>query len=240
MAFLRAAVIAALVALISAAANIVAAEPPHPVFVPAPRGVVMKSQLFYPAGEGMQSQWRGVLSREFVGKGSSQPFYQYYLSMYQLDGNTYRLRYRSPDNGGPFSQLAKAHGSELWFPFQNGTIVGAAELMQPGVQQLVVASHQTGADCGSATVSVFGFDSRANKVIPEVSVRNGCELSARIIPSAGNNPASLLLTGPYYNKDAALCCPTKPRASAMLRYQGGRWIQTPRYYEVSIGKIVRY
>lgn len=237
MNFFRAAVIAASVAFISGAAPIVAAEPPHAAMVPAPPGVVIKSQLFYPAGEAMHSQWRGVMSKELVGKGSSQSFYQFYLSIYQLRGMSYRLRYQSPMNGGPFAKLAKAHGAELWFPFQNGSIVGAAELLQPGVQQLVVASHQTGADCGSAAISVFGYDARRDKVVPEVSVQNGCELSARIVPGAGNNAASLLLTGPYYGKNAALCCPTKAKASATLRYLGGRWVQTPNYYGFTVGKL---
>jgi len=240
MNLVRAVVIAASVAFISSAAPIVAAEPSNAVFVPAPPGVMVKSQLLYPAGEAMHSQWRGVMTKELVGKGSEQSFYQYYLSIYQLQGNSYRLRYQSPANGGPFGKLSKAHGAELWFPFQNGSIVGAAELKQSGVQELVVASHQTGADCGSAAISIFGYDSRRDKVVPEVSVQNGCDLSARIVPAAGNGLASLLLRGPYYAKNAALCCPTKPNASATLRYQGGRWMQTPNYYEMGVGKLPGY
>ena len=116
----RAVVIAASVAFISSAVPSVAAEPPHAVFVPAPRGVMVKSQLFYPAGEAMHSQWRGVMTKELVGKGGAPSFYQYYLSIYQLTGNTYRLRYPSPANGGPFGKLSKAKGAELWFTFQSG------------------------------------------------------------------------------------------------------------------------
>src|SRR5947209_14054306 len=92
----RVAVLAVSVGLISPAAPLTAAEPRHPVFMPAAPGVMVKSQLFYPAGEAMHSQWRAVMTKELVGKGSTQSFYQYYLSIYQLNGNTYKLRYQSP------------------------------------------------------------------------------------------------------------------------------------------------
>jgi len=233
----RAGVIAVSIACIFGVLPVSGAEPPHAAFVPVSPGVIVKSQLFYPAGEAMHSQWRAVMSKQLVGKGSTQSFYQYYLSIYQLDGNAYKLRYQSPRDGGPFTKLSKASGAELWFPFQSGTIVGAGEFMRSGVQQVVVATHQTGADCGSAAVSVFGVDPTANKVVPEVSVQNGCDLNARVVAGTGSSLASLLLTGPYYAKNAALCCPTKPNASATLRYQNGRWVQAPKYYEMSAGRL---
>lgn len=192
---------------------------------------VVQSQTVYLAGEAMHSQWRGVLSKRLVGTGNGQRFYQWYLSIYQAEGSTYRLRYQSPRDGGPFVKLEKANGANMWFPFQDGSIVGAGELMQSGVQQLVVASHQTGADCGSAQISVFGYDAKRNAVVPEVSLENACSLQAAIVPRA-NGIASLRITGPYYKPDAALCCPTKPRASAMLRYANGRWTLTPALYRV--------
>ena len=192
---------------------------------------VVQSQTVYLGGEAMHSQWRGVLTKRLVGTGDGQRFYQWYLSIYQLDGATPRLRYQSPRDGGPFVKLEKANGANLWFPYQEASIVGAGELMQFGVQQLVVASHQTGADCGSAQISVFGYDAKRGAVVPEISLENPCSLQAALVPSA-SGVASLHVTGPYYKPDAALCCPTKARASATLRYANGRWTLTPPLYRV--------
>lgn len=221
-----------LVFAFAALAPLRAAEPPHYTFSPAPPGTIVQSKLVYLAGEGTQSQWRGVLSKKLVGRDGKQTFYQWYLSIYQIDFNsaTYHLRYQSPANGGPLDKVAKAHGAPMWFPAQSATIVGAAELMEAGVQQLVVASHQTGADCGSADLTVFGFDSKSRKVVPEVTVQNGCDVSAKIVKSA-NGIASLLLGGPYYNATAAMCCPTKPKANATLKFANGKWVETPAYFK---------
>jgi hypothetical protein len=131
-----------------------AEEPPHVTFAPPPPGSVQQSQVVYLAGQAMHSQWRGVISKRIAGKGSSLTFYQWYLSVYAIDGTTYHLRYQSPRDGGPLSKVEKASGGDMWYPLQSASIAGTAQLMQPGVEQLVVASHETGADCGSAVVTV--------------------------------------------------------------------------------------
>lgn len=216
----------------AATASLRAAEPPHVAFSPRPPGTVVQSQVVYLAGQAMHSQWRGVLSKKRVGKSGKESFFQWYLSIYQIDGSTYKLRYQSPANGGPFAKVVKAHGAALWFPRQNASIVGAAQLMGPGVEQLVVATHETGADCGSAAITVLGYDAKTHKVVPEVSAQNGCDLSAKILKSATGS--TLVLSGPYYNASAPLCCPTKPKASATLKYAHGKWVETPNYYKYDV------
>lgn len=227
-----AALIAALVLVLPAGAE----EPPSYTFSPLPPGTVVQSQLVYLAGEAMHSQWRAVASKKLLGKNGDNTFYQWYLSIYAIDGTTYKLKYQSPSNGGPLSKVTKAAGGPvMWFPFQTLQIVGSAELMQPGVQQLVVQSHETGADCGSAVVTVFATDAKQN-VVPAVSLRNGCDLSATIVHGSSGND-TIALSGPYYGPNAAMCCPTKPKATAVLAYRNGTWTQTPKYYDLYPGKF---
>ncbi len=222
------AVLAATLVLISQPLR--AEEPPHLSFVPAPPGNVVQSQVVYLAGQAMHSQWRGVISKKAVGSGNAETFYQWYVSIYQIDGSTYHLRYQSPKNGGPLDKLEKAKGANLWFPRQSAEIAGAAQLMGPGVEQLVVQTHQSGADCGSADLTVFRYDSKTNKVVPAVTVENGCDLNVKIVKTT-NGDAYLQLSGPYYNGSAPMCCPTKPKATATLKYSNGKWIESPRYYK---------
>jgi hypothetical protein len=208
-----------------------AAEPRQFVYSPEPPGAIVQSRVVYLAGQAMSSQWRGVVSKKLVGTSAGMSFYQWYVSIYQIDGDTYRLRYQSPVNGGPFDKVEKANDATMWFPAQSGSIVGAAQLMEPAVEQLVVATHQTGADCGSADLTVFGYDAKTDKVVPEVTVENGCDLSAKIVHGKNGAPDALLLTGPYYNEHAAMCCPTKANASATLIYSDGKWTETPDYFK---------
>lgn len=199
-------------------------------FAPAPPGTVDESKVVYLNGQAMHSQWRGVVSKKAVGTGDGETFYQWYVSIYQIDGTTYRLRYQSPANGGPLDKLEKASGANMWFPRQSAGIVGAAQLMDQGVEQLVVQSHQTGADCGSADLTVFAFDAKRNAVVPAVTIENACDLDAKIVKNGDG--ALLQLTGPYYNASAPLCCPTKAKATATLKYANGKWIETPNYFKV--------
>lgn len=215
-----------------------AEEPPNPSYAPAPPGTVVANQLVYLTGEATHSQWRAVASKSLAGQGSGTSFYQWYLSFYAIDGTTYRLKYQSPANGGPLSKVTQASGgAKMWFPLQTMQIVGTGEFEQAGVQQLVVSSHETGADCGSAVVTVFAASS-SGKVIPAVSVRNGCALKATIAhaktPGARD---ALVLTGPYYNATAPMCCPTKAKAAAVLSYRNGTWTESPKYYPFYAGKF---
>lgn len=118
----------------------------------------------------------------------------------------------------------------MYFPMQQLKIAGAAEFEQPGVQDVVVWDQQTGADCGTADVTVFGADSRGH-VVQRVHAENGCSLEAAIVK--GGAFSAVQLTGPYYTPDAPLCCPTKPKATALLLYRNGTWTITPEYFIIS-------
>jgi hypothetical protein len=224
-------IVVAMVAAASIAAIATAEEPPHTTFAPAPPGSVVQSQLTYIAGQAMHSQWRGVLSKAAVGKGNGETFYQWYLSLYRIDGTTYKLQWQSPKDGGPFDKVEKAHGANMWFPRQGGSIVGSAPLMGPGAEELVVATHQQGADCGTARVDVLFFDAAMQQVMTALTVENGCDLSAKIVKGA-NGTATLQMTGPYYAKNAALCCPTKAKATATFAFKNGSWKETPNYFKI--------
>jgi hypothetical protein len=208
---------------------VMAEEPPHPTFSPPAPGSVMQSQVVYLAGQAMHSQWRAVISKRVAGKSSSTTFYQWYLSIYAIDDTTYRLRYQSPRDGGPLSKVEKASGGDMWYPLQSAEIVDSAQLMQPAVEQLIVSSHETGADCGSATVTVLRTNS-AGKVVPAVTLQNNCDLKVRVSRGTGGAMDALILSGPYYNSTAPNCCPTKAKAVATLRYRNGTWIEKPKYF----------
>jgi hypothetical protein len=219
-------------------APIGAKEPPHVSYAPAPPGTVTQNQLVYLAGEAMHSQWRAVASKQLIGQGNGSSFYQWYLSIYAIDGTTYRLKYQSPANGGPLSKVTQASGgAKMWFPVQTLQIAGTGEFERAGVQQLVVSSHEMAADCGSAIVSVFASGANG-AVLPAVSVRNGCELKATIAraKTAGARDA-IVLSGPYYNATAPMCCPTKTKAASVLSYRSGKWTESPKYYPFYVGKF---
>jgi hypothetical protein len=227
----RSILVLALAALLILPLTVRGDEPPHYTFSPVPPGTITQNVLVYLAGQAMHSQWRAVASRKNVAKSGSLTYSQWYLSIYSINATTYSLKYRSPDNGGPLSKVTKAKGAPMWFPYQEITIVGAGQFMVPSVEQLVVASHETGADCGGATVTVFALDKKTQKPAPSVTVTNGCALSAAIVHEKGAD--AIKLSGPYYSPTAALCCPTKTKASAMLRYRNGKWAMTPKYYTIA-------
>jgi hypothetical protein len=220
------------IALILVCVVAAAAQPTHGALVPPPPGGVVQNQRVYLNGQAMNGQWRAVASKKLVGASNGNQFYQWYLSIYAPRSAAYRLRYQSPVNGGPLERVTKANGASMWFPVQELRIVGAADLMRPGVQQLVVQSHEMAADCGSSTVTVFA-GGPGGSVVPAASVANPCELSATIVRSDN----SISLAGPYYSATAPMCCPTKPKASAVLRYRGGRWIESPSYYKLYPGRL---
>jgi hypothetical protein len=214
-----------------------AEEPAHVTYSPAPPGTVAQNQLVYLSGESMHGQWRAVASRKRVGSSGSTAFDQWYLSIYQIDGSTYRLRYQSPRDGGPLEPVKQAAGgAKMWFPLQTLRIAGTAALMQPGVQQLVVQSHESAADCGLSTVTIFATNA-SGKIVPAASVRNYCDLRATIAHGHGSVPDTIVLSGPYYNKTAPLCCPTKPKGAAVLRYRNGTWTETPNLFPLYPGRL---
>ena len=196
-------------------------------FSPPPPGTVVDRQLVAFNGEGIADRWPAVVSKEFVGSDGGRKFYQWYVSIYRLRQGAYRLNYQTPRNGGPLARVEQANGAKMWFPIQTVKIVGTAGLMHRGISQLVVASHEMAADCGSAAITVFATKPGGN-VGPVVTVGNPCDLNAKI----GADGASLELTGPYYKASAPLCCPTKNNATATLRYVNGKWNESPNYFKI--------
>ena len=208
----------------------VAGAPPGRDFFPPPPGAVVDRQLVAFNGEGIADRWPVILSKKQVGTGNGHDFFQWYVSFYQLRRGAYRLRYESPGNGGPLSRVTQAGGgAKMWFPVQEVKIVGTAPLMRRGVQQFVLMSHETAADCGTAGVTVFASMPGAT-VGPAATLTNPCDLTARI----GSDGTSLDLTGPYYGPNAPLCCPTKAKAAAVVRYRDGRWIETPHFFKLEM------
>ena len=209
---------------------------PATTLVPVPPGTMVQEQLV--ALDGLaHDRWQAVVSKKFVGSGNGREFYQWYLSIYAPRAGAYRIRYQSPRNGGPLERVAQATGAKMWFPVQDLKIVGAAELMRKHYEQLVVSSHAMAADCGSATVTVFATG-MAGRAAPAVTVTNPCELRAEHRQPAGR-PTVLELHGPYYAAGAAMCCPTKAKATAMLSYRHGKWSETPNYFKVEGGTAGR-
>ncbi len=206
--------------------------PANGPMVPRPPGTIVQSVFVHFNGVASNAQWRGVASRQHLGSSNGRQFYQWYLTFYGSRQQAYRMRYQSPTNGGPLARIVKGSGTDMWFPVQELRIVGAAALTRDGAQQLVVQSHEMAADCGSATVAVFGGGAGAS-VIPVVSVANPRELTATIAP----DKESIVLHGPYFASKAALCCPTKAGASAALRYRRGQWIESPNYYKLYVGHL---
>ena len=196
-------------------------------YLPLPPGSVVERQLVAFTGEGIVNRWPAIVSQKLVGSAYGRDFYQWYVSIYQLRRGAYRLRYQSPGNGGPLSRVEQAHGAKMWFPTQDVHLVGVGALMHRGVQQLVVASHETGADCGGATITIL-TSKPANTVGPVVSIENPCDLDAKI----GADGTSVELSGPYYAANAPLCCPTKANVTATLRYRNGKWVESPRYFKL--------
>src|SRR5579862_1927174 len=195
--------------------------------LPAPPGAIVDRRLIAFNGAGIADRWPAIVSKALVGSDGARKFYQWYVSIYTLRRGAYRLNYQSPRNGGALTRVEQANGAKMWFPLQSVKIVGSAPLMHRGVEQLVVASQEMAADCGSASIVVFATKPGGN-VGPVVTVSNPCYLRARI----GADGTSLELTGSYYNASAPLCCPTKNNATATLRYVHSKWSETPSYFKL--------
>jgi len=230
----RSPVIAAILLALTLSSALGARGDAPPSLVPAPPGSTVQNQAVYLKGDGNYALWRAVASKELLGSANGTKFYQWYLSIYALRRGAFRLRYQTPKNGGPLTRVTQANGAKIWFPVQDARIVGAGQFMRPGVQQLVVQSHEMAADCGSATVTIFA-SSPGGSVAPAVSVGNPCELTATI--EHGDNGDVVHLNGPYYAANAAMCCPTKPHATAVLSHFGGKWTVTPNYFKLYVGHV---
>src|ERR1700733_2593613 len=111
--FTRAAV--ALGAIFFGAAAVAAQSSNVTWMPPVPGTVVQQSSVAF-NGESAASQGRAIVSKQLVGSGNGQTFYQWYLSIYVPRQGVYRLRYQSPKGGGPLSHVEQAHGAKMWFP----------------------------------------------------------------------------------------------------------------------------
>lgn len=193
----------------------------------------MQDVVAYLSGEAMNSKWHVVSSRVLVGKqNGTTPAYQWYVSIYAPAANGWTLAWRTPGTNQLLSKVTKANGAQLYFPMQSVRIAGGAELEQPAVQDAVITLHQQAADCGSSTVAIIGNPGKNFKPQVRATVENGCDLQAKIIKYG--NMQAVQLTGPYYGPKAAMCCPTKPKATAKLTYSGQirGWSVTPKYFNV--------
>ena len=215
--------------------SVVSPQSPAPDrYLPGPPGAQVQNQRVFLTGDGNFAIWRAVLSKAPVGSNGTTKFYQWHLSIYAMRRGAFRLRYESPKNGGPLSAVTQASGAKMWFPVQDASIVGEGSFLQPGIQQLVVRTHEMAADCGSATVSVFG-SGPGGGVVPAVTVANPCDLSATIERTDAGD--YIRLSGPYYAANAPRCCPTKAHATAVLSFNGKWVLSPPNLFKLYVGKF---
>ncbi len=219
----------ALAVTVVAAAALVAGAASAPQFDKRPPGTIVQDVPAYLSGEGMSSRWHVVASREQVGMQMGKtPAYQWYLSVYApARGDALNLVYRSPGSGSELlTKVTKAQGAQMYFPAQDLKIVGAGELERSGVQDVVVWSHESGADCGMASVTVLGAQS--TRVQLRAHIVNYCELDASVVRNGSLQ--AVQLKGPYYAPSSPVCCPAKPNVTAILSLEGGRVSIKPRYF----------
>ncbi|MHB1303340.1 MAG: hypothetical protein ACYCZB_07675 [Acidiphilium sp.] len=145
-----------------------------------------------------------VLSRAPRGAGN----FQYFLDV--RAGK--RLVLAAPPNR-LIPRLVQGHGTARYFPMQRVALAGIARL--DGADFALVEELNTGADCGMGRVALIGRHGTA------LILDNPCGLAARI------ERGRVILTGPYYAKDAPLYKPTIPQARAVLTRQDGRFVETP-------------
>jgi hypothetical protein len=206
-------------------------EPAHYTFSPVPPGVIVQNVKFYPAGQAMHSQWRAVASRKLLGTTGHFVYDQWYLSIYAIMPNgTYRLQYQSPGTDN-FLSVVKKYSSSTWLPQQSLKLVGVGQFVQPAVEYLVAEQQEASADCGGGEVAVFHYNWTTQRIEKSITVLNNCELNAAVIRDRQGD--AIQLTGPYYGPTAPMCCPTKAKATAILRYANGKWTMKPNYFTIS-------
>ncbi|MBV8725401.1 MAG: hypothetical protein JO350_08725 [Candidatus Eremiobacteraeota bacterium] len=198
-------------------------------YSPSPPGAIAQRLSAYLAGYA-NGRYEIVASRKVVGHQDGTAAYQWYLTIYSPAGGGYVQSWQSP---GPrsalLSRVSRAQGAERYFPSQTLWIVGDARLMGGSAQQAIVKTREIGADCGSVSIVILFADPKhADMVGPAAVIGNPCDLDAQI------HGDSLSLQGPYYTSNAPLCCPTKPHAIATLRYRNGSWIESPRYFKLTV------
>ena len=181
------------------------------------------------AGPG-RGTWLARVTTERLGHDAARSFDQWRIEIerpQRLGGGS---AYRTPGTDSLLDRVEKASGANLWFPNQEAQLLGDGRFLPGEGRQLVVRVYQSGADCGSVTVALLGLRGKAGSVGRLLSVENACSLDVKILRSAKGD--ELLLSGPYYAENAALCCPTKAHAEARLSYRGGRWIERPQLFKI--------
>ncbi|MBC5804951.1 MAG: hypothetical protein DLM53_06565 [Candidatus Eremiobacter antarcticus] len=188
-------------------------------------------------GPGRAANFVAIVSREYLQSAgrSSRPRFQPYFSLYRSVAGPAPLRrvYVSPSGSDPLKLVPRMqripNAPGVWMPgYVDVRIVGSAPLMQSGASQLVIRVYSSAADCGSATVHVLALGARDGRLHDVVQAQNYCRLEAAL------QPGGVALRGPYYADNAALCCPTKTKASAFLRYdrKNRTWVIAPKYFRL--------
>jgi len=199
---------------------------------PVRRVVATRNVDFSGAGH---APWLVRVTTEVLGRDASRTFEQWRIEIERPTALGGGIAYQTPGSDALLDRVEKANGANLWFPNQEAQLLGVGRFL-PGVRrQLLVRVYQSGADCGSATIALLGLRGKGRSIGRLASVENACSLAAKIVRSARGD--ELILSGPYYAPDAALCCPTKPRAQARLLYRGGRWIERPRLFKLLLPAV---
>ncbi len=181
------------------------------------------------AGPG-EAPWPVRVTTELLGRDGSRAFEQWRIEVGRPKALGGGYAYRSPGSDGLLDRVEKAHGANLWFPNQEAQLLDVGRFLPGRRRQLLVRVYQSGADCGSVTVALLGLRGGGWNVGRLVSIENACSLDVKIAHRAGGD--ALLLTGPYYAANAALCCPTKAHAEARLFYRNGTWIERPQLFRL--------
>ncbi len=193
----------------------------------APKTVASRRVDFAGPGNG---EWSARVTTETLGRDASRSFKQWRIEIERPQRLGGGIAYRTPGTDTLLDTLEKAHGANLWFPNQEAQLLGVGRFLPGERRQLVVRVYQSGADCGSVTVALLGLRGNAGSIGRLISIENACSLDVKIQRSPTGD--GLLLSGPYYAENAALCCPTKAHAEARLLYRGGRWIERPRLFKI--------
>lgn len=184
-----------------------------------------------------------TLSRQTRGTHGQ---FQYFLSIYaawqmppkgakagQQPKVPWHRVFVSPGDGQRIvPRVTKGHGTDRYFPEQSVRLVGAVKF-EPDRPALVLAQERnTGADCGMGRIAILGplGDKRFG---PVATIDNPCGISAKVERKTIGH-AEVVLTGPYYAKDAPLYTPTITKARAVLKMQGGKFLETPEYFPIKL------
>lgn len=199
---------------------------------PAPVGTIVQNVQAYLAGDGMNSRYRLITSRDPVGK---PPRNQWYLSVYAQDGAAFTQVFQSPgktDGWQIVPRLELAAGTTQYFPVESVRIAGVGELMGEARDVAVISVRAASADCGMQTISLIQSDAGPGPIQLLAQASNPCGLRASIRRNM------VLLEGPYYGKNAPLYKPTIAHARATLHFSNGVWIEKPNYFALKTFKRV--